>query len=93
MDGIGFKPQVTNRIIPGEYITNSSPVNTSNEDSEITKWNDALALFYKMDYVEAFPLIESMANNGHTYAQYELGFLYLIGYGVDKNFEQAMHYF
>jgi len=50
----------------------------------------AKELIEKRDFKSALPLLETLANKGDTWAQWNLGKLYLYGQVVEKNIETAI---
>ena len=54
---------------------------------------DATSAIIGRDYTRAAGIYSSLAKNGNAEAEYQLGVLYKIGRGVEKNYEQAFLFF
>ena len=62
----------------------------ASEESSITE--QASALYDAGDYEAAIPLLQEAAEKGDPAAQNKLGNCYFNGWGVEKNYEEAMKY-
>lgn len=50
---------------------------------------DGVAAFNRRDYDAALALLKPLAEQGNPAAQYQLGYMYLYGHGVEKNHAEA----
>lgn len=50
---------------------------------------DGVAAFNSQDYDAALSLLKPLAEQGNPAAQYQLGYMYLYGHGVEKNYAEA----
>src|SRR5579864_2126607 len=57
------------------------------------KLPEADAAMINKDYPKAISIYESLANNGDKIANYQLGYFYLNGLGVQKDPQRALTYF
>jgi TPR repeat protein len=59
----------------------------------LADFNDGLMAFHKGDYVTAFREFRSLAEEGHTKAQRQLGIMYEMGLGVKLNYTEASQWY
>lgn len=59
----------------------------------LADFNDGLMAFHKGDYVTAFREFRSLAEEGHTKAQIQLGIMYEMGLGVKLNYTEASQWY
>ena len=57
------------------------------------KLKKALDAFDKEDYRTSFEIFKPLAEQGLARAQFNLGFLYRIGQGVNQDFQKAYHWY
>ena len=63
-----------------------APLNAGPSDD----WNAAFDAFKRSDYATAFVLFRSLAEQGYAGAQFQLGFLYRMGWGVPQDYVEAL---
>ena len=61
-----------------------------NVEEKIKKASEA---FDKSDYRTSFEILKPLAEQGDAKAQFNLGFLYRIGHGVNQNYKKAYHWY
>ena len=49
--------------------------------------------FHNSDYEKALEWFEKAANQGDSQAQYNLGFMYIVGYGTTKDYQKSAYYY
>ena len=54
---------------------------------------DAMAAYQNGDYATAFKLFKSSADQGHLFAQYNLGVMYRFGEGVIEDYKEAAKWY
>jgi len=57
------------------------------------KVNKAQSLLEKRDYKEALPILNSLAKKNNIFALNSLGYLYQVGYGVNKDYKKAYFFY
>lgn len=62
-------------------------------DTPEQQFQQALESYKKHDYQKAFKLFHSLAEQGYTEAQYNLGLMYGNGQGVKRNLSEAKEWF
>ena len=56
-------------------------------------FEDGDAAYWRHDYAEALRILRPLADQGDTKAQADMGYMYLNGFGVEKNGGQAVRWF
>ena len=56
-------------------------------------FEDGDAAYWRHDYAEALRILRPLADQGDTNAQADMGYMYLNGFGVEKNGGQAVRWF
>jgi TPR repeat protein len=57
------------------------------------QFQDATEAYDKRDFVQAFKLIQPLAEQGLAAAQYNLGYMYDKGHGVTQDYKQAVDWY
>lgn len=57
------------------------------------EYNQAINLKVKKDYVKAFEILNTLAKDGFTQAQFELGKFFYYGYGIEVDYNKAVYWF
>ncbi|MGD0400442.1 MAG: retroviral-like aspartic protease family protein [Syntrophobacteraceae bacterium] len=56
-------------------------------------WDEAIAAYNRGDYAKAYKELKELAEQGHANAQYELGYMYVMGQGVRQDYDEAVKWF
>lgn len=59
----------------------------------VDEFNQAINLKVKKDYTKSFEIMNSLAKDGYTQAQFELGKFFYYGYGIEKDYNKANYWF
>lgn len=59
---------------------------------QAARYNEARELFLGKHYSDAALILMPLAQQGHSGAQYSIGYMYYYGYGVPHNEREAMHW-
>ncbi|MGM9971910.1 MAG: tetratricopeptide repeat protein [Anaeroplasmataceae bacterium] len=59
----------------------------------VDEFNQAMNLKVKKDYLKSFEIMNTLAKDGYTQAQYELGKFFYYGYGIDVDYNKAVYWF
>ena len=62
-------------------------------DSKADQFEEAVKLFESEDYAGAIQIFKGLAEKGNGFAQYSLGFHYDLGYGIEKDDEEAVKWY
>ena len=63
------------------------------DTAQIDRLRKAAELYNAEQFNEAFELYSILANEGNTVAQYQLGQLYRLGQGTEKNYKEAVSWY
>ena len=82
------------KILPKVIILSALSFSLSfNTSASANSFEDGLAAYNKRDYGTAATNWRSAARNGHAEAQFNLGYMYQNGQGVERSTEQAVFWF
>ncbi len=59
----------------------------------IAEFNQAINLRVKKDYLKSFEIMNTLAKDGYTQAQFELGKFFYYGYGIEVDYNKAVYWF
>lgn len=73
-------------------VDHDQPSATARLETQQKMFNQGKALFLDQQYAQAANIFLLLARQGHTDAQYTLGYMYHYGYGVPRNEKESIRW-
>lgn len=76
-------------------LDKASNLYKKSSNSNLSETNNSIGTMYfdSEDYIRAYKFYKEASQEGNMYAQYNLGYLYLNGLGVEQNYKEAAIWF
>ena len=83
------------RLLICDLSSTSGPAPSPESTSESAEalYNKGLEAFFSDDYSTALICFQQAADQGYADAEFDLGIMYMYGYGVEQSYENAAQYF